>query len=396
MKTRLFLLFLFVSAIIHGQNNYREAYIITLDNDTVEGYANFRTDVLNLSVCLFKKQIDETPIAYYPSDIAGYGFKAEDKLYVRDSILIDGMDRLVFLEYMVRGVSASLFYYEYTFINNDLEGQEQIFIIKDMQGSMHIITKKPDKHFDNLNLQKDVSFQKEIYRALGYNPAMLEVLKDTKFSRKSMIAAIKQYNDITCGTDEESCLIYRTKTKEYLKFKYAIYAGGRYFDLSNATYDVTKSPIGYIVGVQLLLSHPRTSDALSFVTDVSFSHLKKSYLDNKRNRYYDLSTLALDVNIGFRYIYPKGKIRPGFGLGLGRLYLFNQKIGTNDPRTETNKWLEDSYTEVFGCLSVDYMINNKQAIFLQTNIDTELDSFISSGEYNRDKYTISVKIGYKF
>lgn len=401
MKTHLSLIILlFFSTLMYGQNNYKEAYIITLENDTVYGYANFRSDILNLSECMFKKQIDETSITYYPSDIAGYGFKAEDKLYVRDTIEIENTKQLVFLEYMVRGVSASLFYYEYSFFNNDIKVQKQVFVIKDIYGDLHLVEQKEDKKISEFEIIKDVTFRKEIYKILGYNTSMLSTLNDTKLNRSSMSKAIKKYNDITCGTGSESCVVYQSKNKTYLKFSYAFYAGVRYTKLNTKYTNIKslKSPIGYNFGGQLLLSSPRISNSFSFITDISISQLKQetqinvtSPFENANNIRYKQSAIAFDVAIGVKYVYPKGRIRPGGSISIGRMYLSDQKTSVINnkiqPKLINRKWLKNAYLESIYSLSLDYMLKNNHVAFIQFNY--------ASDEYGT-KDTYNAIIGYKF
>lgn len=46
-KTSTFLLLLFFALTICAQDNYLKGYVLTLDNDTLQGWINFRSDKLN-------------------------------------------------------------------------------------------------------------------------------------------------------------------------------------------------------------------------------------------------------------------------------------------------------------------------------------------------------------
>lgn len=394
-KSLLFLLILNFSFLVQAQDNYKEAYIITLENDTIHGFANFRSAPLNLSECQFKSILEsESVMTYYPSDISGYMFVNEDKFYISQKINIADIEHVVFLEYLVKGESASLFYYE--------QMGTEMFFIKDIYGDFNLIKKKEDKIINESRILKDVSFRKEIYGILGYNAEMLPILNSTKFTRKSMSNAIQKYNEMTCGSDAEACIVYQSKNREYLKFNYALYAGTRFTrgNIDKSQVNSSSSPIGYEIGAQLILSHPRTSNSFSFIVDISLSQLKYelhqvNYITNAN---YKLSAMALDAAIGAKYVYPKGRLRPGAGIGLGRMYLFNQKIkiSNSNIKLENNEWLADAYTEFTCNLSLDYILKNKQAVFIQVNYDTELESVLPLIEYSRDKYSIRGRIGYKF
>lgn len=106
------LLFL-VSHMISAQNNYSPGYIITLEQDTVHGLIDLRTDKMNARCCVFKQDTDVSPTAYYPGDIWGYRFEDEGKLYISHSIELkhDSVANQLFFECLFQGMK-NLYYYE--------------------------------------------------------------------------------------------------------------------------------------------------------------------------------------------------------------------------------------------------------------------------------------------
>ena len=73
-----------MSATVFAQGNYKEAYIITLQNDTVYGFVDFSTDENNSKQCNFKKTLSATDVTQYaPGEIYGYRFVEEGKFYKR-------------------------------------------------------------------------------------------------------------------------------------------------------------------------------------------------------------------------------------------------------------------------------------------------------------------------
>lgn len=394
------LLFLFScsSILSYSQNNYKEAYIITLENDTVHGYANFRSDALNLSECLFKKNLeDKTVNTYRSTDILGYGFKEERKIYISQKININEIDQQVFLEYLVKGESASLFYYEYRELQEYEYADRQIFIIKDIYGDFNVVSKKDDQLVDGLKIKKDVSFRNRLFSILGYNAEMEPILKKTDFSRRSMTHAIQKYNDITCGTPD-ACVVYKAPSKIYLKLRYAFYAGARNVKLKGyfPAYTMNKSQINPEIGAQFILSYPRISNSLSFVVDISASQLEQKFEHSMYERYNGkLSATLFDIGFGIKYIYPKGRLRPGVGLGAGKSYFFSRKLETIQPNVNFNTFLQDSYLEFYSNLSLDYILKNNHSIFFQFNYSTDFE-YLFFPNTQQDKYTLSMKVGYKF
>ncbi len=78
---------------------FRNGFIITLENDTIPGQVAYRSNLKNYESCLFKE--DQTASEYYPNDIIGFGYD-DDKFY--SSQIIEGS----FVEVLVVG-DLSLF-----------------------------------------------------------------------------------------------------------------------------------------------------------------------------------------------------------------------------------------------------------------------------------------------
>ena len=103
---------LWVSYSVFAQDNYNKGYIITLKQDTVQGLINLRTDKINAACCMFKSDMDASPVIYYPGDIQEYHFVNDGKLYVSRSVeLSHGSTVQLFLECLFQGMK-NLYYYE--------------------------------------------------------------------------------------------------------------------------------------------------------------------------------------------------------------------------------------------------------------------------------------------
>jgi hypothetical protein len=108
---------------IQAQQDYRKGYIITGQQDTIYGWVDYRGDVRNAKICLFKKTETGQATEYSPSDIAAYRFM-NGKFYVSKNIGNADTPKQVFLEYLVNGM-AKLYYYceegnkEYYYIEKD-------------------------------------------------------------------------------------------------------------------------------------------------------------------------------------------------------------------------------------------------------------------------------------
>ena len=98
-KITLILLSLLLIGSAYGQKDFRNGFIITLDNDTIQGSVNYRSNAKNYKSCIFKSVDKEKE--YYPNQILGFGYN-NDKFF--SAKLIEGS----FVEVLVTG-KISLF-----------------------------------------------------------------------------------------------------------------------------------------------------------------------------------------------------------------------------------------------------------------------------------------------
>lgn len=110
MKYIIILFLTFCTGIsLYAQSNYKQGYIITNENDTINGLIDFRTDRANSNVCKFKKSEKSDEQVFHPGEILGYRFIKEMKYYVSRTVEIDKIKQTVFLEYLVQGIKDPIF-----------------------------------------------------------------------------------------------------------------------------------------------------------------------------------------------------------------------------------------------------------------------------------------------
>ncbi|MDN3668791.1 hypothetical protein QWY93_05560 [Echinicola jeungdonensis] len=96
MKSSSILFFLLFSCIffqVKAQNNFKEAFIINLENDTLKGLINSRSEFKNYNSCQFKRNGELT--TYQPNQIHGFGFQ-QGKFYSAEIIKRKFVETLVF------------------------------------------------------------------------------------------------------------------------------------------------------------------------------------------------------------------------------------------------------------------------------------------------------------
>ena len=89
---------------VRAQINPRPGYIITNENDTINGYLDFRTGNKNSRKCDFCAETETIYKSYYPNDIKGFRFIEDGKMYISKKIKVNNESADVFLEYLNKGI----------------------------------------------------------------------------------------------------------------------------------------------------------------------------------------------------------------------------------------------------------------------------------------------------
>lgn len=77
-KIQLTTLILFIAILSYGQSDFRSGFIISLENDSIQGELDYRSNSKNYESCIFKK--DGQTTVYGPNEIKGFRFN-NDKFF---------------------------------------------------------------------------------------------------------------------------------------------------------------------------------------------------------------------------------------------------------------------------------------------------------------------------
>lgn len=345
MKTILLKLLLiwapaFLPLLSYAQSNYRPGLIITLQNDTVYGQIDFRTDKMNAKRCVFKPKRSSDIITYYPNDIQGYRFTDDGKYYISYTIELKHSEapQPVFLEYLLQGIK-SLYYYE-------TENYESIYFVESGDklikvDAPKIITKRENGSQYTGNVKRYIPI---LQYAFGDCPALEHKIRRTSFTHKGLIDITKDYHYAMC-TSNEDCIEFETKEdKHSLRLYVTPYAGIQQYSFPSRGpwHNFSKPDLSYLFGVNLALNSRRWMSSLSASMDISISHFnsveQRSYQTYKMvdgsisetylHHYTRSSSLtSLSAKLGIRYTYPKGRIRPFIEAGGAFAGMIGRKFG---------------------------------------------------------------------
>jgi hypothetical protein len=311
----LFLIFYFPQQTI-SQNDFRPGFIVTLENDTIQGFVDYRGDLKNSRYCTFKKNKESAHVQYNPRDIKAYKF-TDSKYYVSKKIAIEQQQDHVFLEFLVDGI-VNLYYY--ADINNSQ------YFIEDRSGNLHKLTNEAsdeylkDIGYVRINSKRYIGLLKATFAdCLEIQPEIERV----HLNHKSLINIAKNYHNYVC--DGEKCIVYQ-KPVPKLSVKIAPVVGGNASFLrfneglySNFEFDQNYFPF---MGVFLDAVLPRFNEKLSLEIESTLNKpsFYGRFFDNSgiTTDYYqaNINVFLMQSSASLKYTFPRNKIRPTFAIGL--------------------------------------------------------------------------------
>ncbi|MDR0834671.1 MAG: outer membrane beta-barrel protein [Candidatus Symbiothrix sp.] len=390
-KTLLVLILLCQTVVLCAQSNYKQGYVITLANDTVFGWIDFRTDNANSKGCRFIVEKGALPTEYLPGEIAGYRFVNEGKYYVSRDITLNDINQKVFLEYLVQGIMDLYSYYD---------GRLRYFFFEDESGEMTMVTRKPEV-IENNKVVPDNKYQGVItYLFRDYQP-VIQNNKNLNFNQKSFIGLVKKYHKEVCTTGEE-CIVFENRHPDNTFFTIGIsaYAGVNicdYFFQSNYWGELPIKDVSPTIGVGVNLKNPIWSQSFSLQLNLSASrHDNAQTINNNWNSnpiyFYSYKADILVWDLGIKYEYPKYRLRPVAETGISLAQLLNFNKEESFFNTDTHKYPRDY--SAFGWyvrLGCDYHLNTKHALLFR--VGTSKINLVKTKDNVR--YT-DIRLGYTY
>ena len=319
--------FSFASAF--GQNNFRGGFIITLENDTIQGQVDYRSNSKNYESSIFKGK--QGKIEYYPNQIKGFGYD-NDKFF--SSQIIEG----TFVEVMIRGKMSLYKSKEKYHVEKDasLYDLESIFERVEIDGK--IGTKENNKWRGTLSFLISDCLK---------NPS--EYTANIKFGEKSLTRLIVKYNRCT-GAE----FIEFKANKPWTKFDFGVALGASRNEITTdgsgsfSYLDDSYSSIDPSAGVVIAISSPRFTEKIAFQSELhyfksSFSSLVElgGSTTQFHDTYIDLTTLSIPLSL--KYSFPEKKYGVYFQVGMN--YDFHLDSNTRLLTEEINGNVVNTFPE---------------------------------------------------
>lgn len=331
---------LLILQIAFSQENYQPGFIITLKEDTLTGFIDYRNWDKNPDKIAFKKAINTEAITYKPIDIQS--FHVLDEIY-RSAIVETATSSLifhnlednpelrikidtVFLQSLISG-AKSLYYYKSKEIENFYTQQDRTFNL--------LGYKKYSKLEEgNRVIKENKQYIKQLALYLNDCPSIQTKFQDTKYNKKSLVGLFMLYYECT-----DSAIEFQKQTEKAL-FKAGILAGASltalnfksdaYPELAHTDY---KSSINFSGGLFLDIILPRSQRKWSVYNELLFN----SYSVNGiYNYFYHENSYAITyTEFGYSYLKINNMIRFKYPIQNSFIYI-NAGISNGFALSETN------------------------------------------------------------
>lgn len=400
-----------------AQSDYKPGYVVRSQGDTLQGQVSYRASALGNTIG-FKRNRQAGTVTYTANDIAGYGFPGDRNYRTRT---LDHADTLaaehVFMQELVRG-TVSLFVYRNTF-----------FVEKnDNPGKLHklYITQETYVNKDNAIARRAVNHHVRTLNTLMQDCfAMFSKIERVKLAEKSLVDLIREYNNCTGGTEEQTTF---KEAKKWFGIRPGFVGAISHTSLHFSASDETYLHLDYAAfntntfpsfGVALLLNSPRINEKASLLLEGRY--FRNSYQADPSyvwfDSYYDneiaIDIAALKLTTALRYDFGGKTIQPFvnagsfFNINQQRDYRHTQyyRKTVNSQPTERNRDNTEFIGKVQQGLTAGagtYLHLHKRKLSLEARYELGLDlhehAAISkiNNALDSDTRTVTVLLGFYF
>jgi len=337
---------------LFAQGDFRPGYIINLQQDTIYGQVKSQNESRNAGICIFRTGADGEESLFQPGEISAYRI-TDGKYYVSMTLVEEGVQKQVFLEYLVNGM-ADLY-----FLRGD---NSETYYIRKEGGEALAIT--------------DIRLLKAAFSdCFEIQPS----IDKATLNHKSMVDLTLKYHDYV-SVGEES--INYSKLASRLRIQVGPVAGYSMYSLTfqgaalfeSFEFERSQAPV---LGLVLDLGSDRLGQHLSFQLGVEYSKYSlQTYAEADATEYYmdyytydvQLESSLLNLMLGTKYAFPGYRIRPFIAGGL----MFSKFVNPDFSYTETAYYINWDPMVESNTWSENPMAGLMYGAYVQTGLDVKL------------------------
>jgi hypothetical protein len=312
----------------YGQKDYKNGYVITLDNDTLYGTIDLKSNYKNSRSCYFQGDQDQVMKVYTPADIKAYRVE-NNKYYISKEITLNDKKKLVFLEFLVDGI-VNLYYIresssEYYFIEKDtamiLLSNDEKKVIKEST----LASGKDDKVYLTTTNQY-MGILKFLFQD---SPEAMKDIPNTRFDYKPLIRLTKEYHESVCK--DYSCIDYTKSTGVSVYMEPTF--GMIHSTMGLKTSDDHAQDLNPYYGLMVRLRNAKRLYRWNFLTGLNYSSVE--FRGDFENSIYATPSQPVELHriylkysylsfpLAIEYSLPAKKLQPYFSASFNNIVILN-------------------------------------------------------------------------
>jgi len=326
-----------------AQTNPLPGYVITHQNDTINGIIDYRTDAKNAHSCMFLADGDSIITEYKPQDIKGYRIKDNGAYYVTKTFPVEGVEKTFFAEFLLSG-NVSLYRHR--------ENNTDYFYLVDQDGKIATLRETGDIPFyreDQIaNQRKKVQEATQMFQ--NSQKTLQQLWTTPEITPTFLTKLIKEYNK-ECHPDAGESVVFNNLEKSPSKVNARVR-----FEAGVGINDMTVCPLRYwlsqlkitalspFIGVGIDVVLPRVSKSLILQATAYYSYTKGHKEPDKIESYFrrELQYHDICLQLGAAYSFlPKKTISPIVRAGASLDLLMGMKTVRMEGYYDMNKHVQD-------------------------------------------------------
>ncbi|MEX0598301.1 MAG: hypothetical protein WD512_17570 [Candidatus Paceibacterota bacterium] len=434
LKTAVIIAFILSSGGLEGQLNYKNGYIISLENDTLIGLINDGGGNRNSKLCLFKENKKSEATRYYPGDIKSFRFTG-DKYYSSKEVLRNSEYRKVFTDVLLEG-KVNLYHY---WKNNEMSfylerdtgnligllnqralipiAYDSLYELSNSKSTTHPFSVK---YSDRSNTRVNIEFYKDtLYSVFSDSEKVKNLVDSVKYTQKSLINITKAYINETCTGND--CIIYE-KNLKLSRPSFGVLTGIQLSNikfwestirtdtLTTAFESSVQSDIvpSILAGIFCNIPVPRINDRLSFQIELTTNTIVYNQGSIRLPGYNSMKVKSgtLSVPLLLKYKIPGNIISPSIAVGketgfVVKSEIFDpESIDPEDPNDGLLKQvLHKNQRGGWFCeAGMNYNLGSKITLFSNVRLQSNHNLIVSKSHEDNSAYqlTFSDVLEYKF
>ena len=326
-----------------AQTNPQSGYVITLQNDTINGIIDYRTDTKNAHSCMFLADGDSTITEYKPQDIKGYRIKDNGAYYVTKTFPVEGVEKTFFAEFLLSG-SVSLYRHR--------ENNTDYFYLVDQNGKIATLRETGDIPFQRedqiTNQRKKVQEATQMFQ--NSQKTLQQLWTTPEITPAFLTKLTKEYN-LECHPKDGESIVFNapehspSKIETRLRFE----TGVGISDMTIWPNREWRKPLDItalspVIGVGADVVLPRFSKSLILQATLYYSYTKahKDPGQFEENFRRELEFHDISLQAGAAYSFLPGKtISPIIRAGLSLDVLVGMKTVRMEGYYDADKHVQD-------------------------------------------------------